>query len=91
MAELDDKIKDLDYNLNDRLVSVVEEAVEQTLSQVKDDLIPKSRLKMYDSITEESNRLKIELEHQITSIKRELQDENKDQRQKNQALFVQES
>ena len=64
-ADLDDKVKDLDYNLNERLISVVEEAVEQTLGQVKDDLIPKSRLKMYDSITEESNRLKIEVDHEI--------------------------
>ena len=91
VAELDDKIKDIDYNLNDRLVSVVEEAVEQTLSQVKDDLIPKSRLKMYDSITEESNRLKIEVEHEIQTIKRELQDENKNSRQKSQNLFEQEA
>ena len=77
--------------MNERLISVVEEAVEQTLGQVKDDLIPKSRLKMYDSITEESNRLKIEVEHEIQTIKRELQDENKNSRQKSQNLFEQEA
>ena len=58
---------------------------------MKDDLIPKSRLQMYDSITEESNRLKIEMEHEIQSIKRELQDENKNSRQKSQNLFEQEA
>ena len=64
-AELDDKVKELDYNFNEKIVSVVEEAVEATLTQVRDDLIPKSRLKMYDSITEETSRLKIEVEHEI--------------------------
>ena len=64
-AELEDKVKELDYNFNEKIVSVVEEAVEATLTQVRDDLIPKSRLKMYDSITEETNRLKIEVEHEI--------------------------
>ena len=64
-AELEDKVKELDYNFNEKIVSVVEEAVEATLTQVRDDLIPKSRLKMYDSITEETSRLKIEVEHEI--------------------------
>ena len=90
-AELEDKVKELSYSLNERLVSVVEEAVEQTLGQVRDDLIPQSRLQMYDSITEESNRLKIELDHEIQSIKREIQDESKNSRQKSQALFEQEA
>ena len=90
-AELDDKVKELDYNFNEKIVSVVEEAVEATLSTVRDDLIPKSRLKMYDSITEETSRLKIEVEHEIQKLKRELQDESKSNRQKSQSLFEQEA
>ena len=90
-AELDDKVKELDYNFNEKIVSVVEEAVEATLTQVRDDLIPKSRLKMYDSITEETSRLKIEVEHEIQKLKRELMDESKSNRQKSQSLFEQEA
>ena len=90
-AELDDKVKELDYNFNEKIVSVVEEAVEATLTQVRDDLIPKSRLKMYDSITEETSRLKIEVEHEIQKLKREMQDEQKSNRQKTQTLFEQEA
>ena len=56
-------MKDFNQDLSQKFVSVVQEAIEETLTQVRDDLIPNSRFKMYDSISEESNRLKIELEH----------------------------
>ena len=62
-SELDGRLKDFDQDLSQKFVSVVQEAIEETLTQVRDDLIPNSRFKMYDSISEESNRLKIELEH----------------------------
>ena len=65
--------------------------MEATLSTVRDDLIPKSRLKMYDSITEETSRLKNEVEHEIQKLKRELQDESKSNRLKSQSLFEQEA
>ena len=46
---------------------------------------------MYDSITEETSRLKIEVEHEIQKLKRELMDESKSNRQKSQSLFEQEA
>lgn len=55
------QIRELEDTLSQRIVQIVTDAVESTLIQVKDEMIPNSRLQMYDSITEESNRLKIEL------------------------------
>jgi hypothetical protein len=33
--------------------------------QVKDEMIPDSRLEMYDAITKESNRIRIELDMEL--------------------------
>jgi hypothetical protein len=33
--------------------------------QVKDEMIPDSRLEMYDTITKESNRIRIELDMEL--------------------------
>ena len=43
----------------------MQEAADQTLMSVNNEIVPEVRLKMYDSITEESNRLKIDIEHQL--------------------------
>lgn len=42
---------------------------------------------MYDSITEETNRLKIDLDYQLQTFKRELNDNTKKDRQKNCELI----
>ena len=86
-AELESKFKDQEFNFNVKIVQVLQEATDQTLAKVRDELIPSSRLKMYDSITEEQNRLKIEIDHQLQVFKRDLQDANKQAREKSQELF----
>ena len=46
---------------------------------------------MYDSITEETNRLKIDIEYQINTVKRELQDGTKKDRLKSSQMIEQET
>ena len=70
---------------------MLQEAVDQTLAKVKDELIPQSRLKMYDSITEEQGRLKIEVDHELQVFKRDMIDQNKQAREKSQQLFTSEA
>ena len=51
---------------------MVSEAVEGILFQVKDEMIPNSKLQIYDYITEESNRIRIELQQELKDIKKEI-------------------
>ena len=62
-SELDGSIKELEHRYNEKLVLVVQEAADQTLKQVKDEIVPEVRLKMYDSIAEETNRLKLDVDY----------------------------
>lgn len=64
-SELESSLKDIEMRYNEKLVLVVQEAADQTLKQVNNEIIPEARLKMYDSITEETNRLKLDLEYQL--------------------------
>lgn len=80
MAELEGSLKDLEHSFNEKLVLVVQEAAEQTLKQVNNEIIPDVRLKMYDSITEETNRLKSDQEYQLQQFKREVGDGTKKDR-----------
>lgn len=68
------------------MLIVVQEAVEQTLKQVNNDIIPDVRLKMYDAISEETKRLKIDTEYQLQTIKREQSDQMKKDRLKSEEL-----
>ena len=43
---------------------------------------------MYDSITEETNRLKIDVDYQLQTLKRELNDASKKDRLKNTELIA---
>jgi len=53
------------------------------LKQVNNEIIPDARLKMYDSITEETKRLKMDIEYQLKALKREQNDLTKKDRLKN--------
>ena len=90
MGELEGSLKDLEIRYNEKLVLVVQEAADQTLKQVNNDIIPEARLKMYDSITEETNRLKSDLEYQLQTFKRELNDTTKKDRSKNSEMIEKE-
>jgi len=90
MNELEGSMKDLELRFNEKLVLVVQEAADQTLKQVNNDIIPEARLKMYDSITEETNRLKLDLEYQMQTFKRELGDNTKKDRLKSQEIIEKE-
>ena len=57
----DDKLREIEDVLGERMVQVFSEAVEGLVVQVKDEMIPESKLWMYDAITKESNQLKLEL------------------------------
>ena len=87
MAELEGSLKDLEHNFNEKLVLVVQEAADQTLKQVNNEIIPEVRLKMYDSITEETNRLKSDQEYQLQTFKREIGDGTKKDRLKSSELI----
>lgn len=52
--------------------------------------MPDTRLKMYDSITEETNRVKHDIEYQISGVKREMADGQKKEKQKNTDLIEKE-
>lgn len=67
-------MRDADNRYDEKLVLVVQEAADQTLKQVKDEIVPDVRLKMYDSITEETNRLKLDVDYSMQSFKREFND-----------------
>ena len=90
MGELEGSMKDLELRYNEKLVLVVQEAADQTLKQVNNDIIPEARLKMYDSITEETNRLKLDLEYQLQTFKRELGDNTKKDRLKSSEIIEKE-
>jgi len=62
----------LEELVSERMVQIVTEAVESTLLQVKDEMIPESKMQMYDAITEETNRLKIELDHELQLLRKEV-------------------
>lgn len=62
-ADLDSSLKEMESMANQRLIKVVTEATDQVLRQVRDEIVPDARLKMYDSITEETNRLKLDLNY----------------------------
>ena len=83
-------MRDADNRYDEKLVLVVQEAADQTLKQVKDEIVPDVRLKMYDSITEETNRLKLDVDYSIQSFKREFNDQTKKDRLKNNELIEQE-
>lgn len=80
-------MRDADNRYNEKLVLVVQEAADQTLKQVKDEIVPDVRLKMYDSITEETNRLKLDVDYSMQSFKREFNDQTKKDRLKNNELI----
>ena len=90
MGELEGSLKDLEIRYNEKLVLVVQEAADQTLKQVNNDIIPEARLKMYDSITEETNRLKSDLEYQLQTFKREIGDSTKKDRLKSSDMIEKE-
>lgn len=87
MAELEGSLKDLELRYNEKLILVVQEAADQTLEQVNNDIIPEARLKMYDSITEETNRLKMDLKDQLKTFKREISDDAKNERHKSSEII----
>ena len=80
-------MRDADNRYDEKLVLVVQEAADQTLKQVKDEIVPDVRLKMYDSITEETNRLKLDVDYSMQSFKREFNDQTKKDRLKNNELI----
>lgn len=86
-SELEATIRDSDKRYDEKLVLVVQEAADQTLKQVKDEIVPDVRLKMYDSITEETNRLKLDVDYSMQSFKREFNDQTKKDRLKNNELI----
>jgi hypothetical protein len=89
-AELEGSLKEIENNNNEKLLLVVQEAADQTLKQVTNELIPEVRLKMYDSITEETNRLKLDTEYQLNALKREQNDLTKKDRLKSSELIEKE-
>lgn len=89
-SELEGSMKDLELRYNEKLVLVVQEAADQTLKQVNNEIIPEARLKMYDSITEETDRLKLDIEYQLQTFKREIGDSTKKDRMKNSEMIEQE-
>jgi len=89
-AELEGSLKEIEHNNNDKLLLVVQEAADQTLKQVTNEIIPEVRLKMYDSITEETNRLKLDTEYQLNALKREQNDLTKKDRLKSSELIEKE-
>ena len=54
---------------------------------MRDEIIPEARLKMYDSISEETNRLKLDVNYQMQNLKREIGDQTKSDRLKSQDLL----
>lgn len=54
---------------------------------MNNDIVPDVRLKMYDSISEETNRLKIDTEYQLQAMRREQTDQLKKDRLKSEELF----
>jgi len=89
-SELEGSMKDLELRYNEKLVLVVQEAADQTLKQVNNEIIPEARLKMYDSITEETDRLKLDIEYQLQTFKREIGDSTKKDRMKSSEMIEQE-
>lgn len=50
---------------------------------MRDEIIPEVRMKMYDSISEEKNKLKLEIEYQMQALRRESSDASKKDKIKN--------
>lgn len=62
-TEMDSNIRECENRFSDKMIQLMQEAVEQTLKQVNNEIIPDTRLKMYDSISEETKRLKIDTDY----------------------------
>lgn len=68
----EERLKDMEDMLGERMVQMITEAVETTLLQVRDELIPDSRMHMYDAITKETDEVKQELFHEIDKVRGQL-------------------
>jgi hypothetical protein len=66
------RLKDLEELLSERMLQMITETVETTLVQVRDEIIPDSRLHMYDAINKETDQIKIDLVHDIDQLRNQL-------------------
>lgn len=62
---MESNIKESENRSSDKMILLMQEAIEQTLKQVTSEIIPDTRLKMYDSISEETKRVKMDTDYQI--------------------------